>query len=123
MLTLYWVSVLGKLETKDALFGKIEYDRAVRPEKANGVLSEGQSNKLKWACVLRNLGTVMKYKVALYRSEEGISICVPALPGCWSEGDTEEEALENIQDAIREYLVALEERLEDAEVREVEMQG
>lgn len=65
----------------------------------------------------------MKYKVALYRSEEGISICVPALPGCWSEGDTEEEALENIQDAIREYLVALEERLEDAEVREVEMQG
>ena len=64
----------------------------------------------------------MKYKIALYRSEEGITVSVPALPGCWSEGDTEEEALTNIQDAIREYLAALEERLQDAEIREIEMQ-
>ena len=34
----------------------------------------------------------MKYKVALYRSDEGVSVSVPALPGCWSEGDTEAEA-------------------------------
>lgn len=65
---------------------------------------------------------MMKYKIALYRSEEGITVSVPALPGCWSEGDTEEEALANIQDAIREYLAALEERLQDVEVREIEMQ-
>ena len=45
----------------------------------------------------------MKYKIALHRSEEGITVSVPALPGYWSEGDTEEEALANIQDAIREY--------------------
>jgi predicted RNase H-like HicB family nuclease len=64
----------------------------------------------------------MKYKVALFRSDDGISVCVPALPGCWSEGDTEEEALANIQDAIREYLAALEDRFQDAEVREVEVQ-
>lgn len=64
----------------------------------------------------------MTYKVALYHSEEGVSICVPALPGCWSEGDTEEEALENIRDAVREYLTALEFHFEDAEAREVEMQ-
>ena len=66
----------------------------------------------------------MKYKIALYRSDEGITVSVPALPGCWSEGDTEEEALANIQDAIREYLAALEERLQDAdaEVHEVELQ-
>ena len=64
----------------------------------------------------------MRYKIALYHSEEGISICVPALPGCWSEGDTEERALENIQDAIREYLAALEDQLPDVEVHEVEMQ-
>jgi predicted RNase H-like HicB family nuclease len=63
----------------------------------------------------------MKYKVALHRTEEGISVSVPALPGCWSEGDTEEEALENIKDAIREFLAALEERVKDAEVREVEV--
>jgi predicted RNase H-like HicB family nuclease len=34
----------------------------------------------------------MKYKIAFYRSEEGITVSVPALPGCWSGGDTEEEA-------------------------------
>jgi len=64
----------------------------------------------------------MKYKVALHRTEEGISVSVPALPGCWSEGDTEEEALANIQDAIREYLAALEDRFKGAEVRDVEVQ-
>ena len=63
----------------------------------------------------------MKYKVALYRTDEGISVSVPALPGCWSEGDTEEEALANIRDAIQEYLAALEDRLQGAEVRELEV--
>lgn len=63
----------------------------------------------------------MKFKVAMYRTEEGISVSVPALPGCWSEGDTEEEALTNITDAIREYLAALEDRFEGAEVREIEV--
>jgi predicted RNase H-like HicB family nuclease len=53
----------------------------------------------------------MHYKIAIHREEEGISVSVPALPGCWSEGDTEEEALANIQDAIREYLAALEDRI------------
>jgi predicted RNase H-like HicB family nuclease len=64
----------------------------------------------------------MKYKVAIHRTDEGISVSVPALPGCWSEGDTEAEALDNIQDAIREYLAALEDRFQGAEVREVEVQ-
>ena len=64
----------------------------------------------------------MKYKVAIYRSEEGITVSVPALPGCWSEGDTQEEALANIQDAIREHLAALEDRFQGAEVSEVEVQ-
>jgi predicted RNase H-like HicB family nuclease len=63
----------------------------------------------------------MKYKVMLHRSDEGISVSVPALPGCWSEGDTEEEALANIRDAIEEYLAALEERLQGAELRELEV--
>jgi predicted RNase H-like HicB family nuclease len=63
----------------------------------------------------------MKYKVELHRTDEGISVSVPALPGCWSEGDTEEEALENIRDAIGEYLAALDDRMKGAEVYEVEV--
>lgn len=49
----------------------------------------------------------MNYKVILHESEEGYSVSCPVLPGCWSQGQTEEEALENIQDAIREYLAVL----------------
>ncbi len=48
----------------------------------------------------------MKFKVALYPSEEGVAVCVPSLSGCWSQGETVEEALENIAIAIREYLEA-----------------
>jgi predicted RNase H-like HicB family nuclease len=64
----------------------------------------------------------MTYKIVLHHTDEGISVSVPALPGCWSEGQTEPEALENIRDAIREYLAALEDRFRDADVREVEVQ-
>lgn len=48
----------------------------------------------------------MKYKMALQQSDEGVSVSVPGLPGCWSQGETEKEALENIEVAIREYLAA-----------------
>ena len=63
----------------------------------------------------------MKYKIALQQTDEGYSVYVPGLPGCWSQGATEEEALENIQDAIREYLAARDELLQGAEVREVDV--
>ena len=63
----------------------------------------------------------MKYKVAIYPSDEGCSVSVPGLPGCWSEGKTEEEALANIQDAIRDYLAAVTDELKDADIREIEV--
>jgi len=63
----------------------------------------------------------MKYKIAIHKSEEGYSVSVPGLPGCWSQGATEPEALENIRDAIREYLAVVEEQLKGEEVREVEI--
>jgi predicted RNase H-like HicB family nuclease len=63
----------------------------------------------------------MRYKIALQHSEEGYSVSVPGLPGCWSQGATEQEALENIQDAIYEYLAARDELLTGAIVREVEV--
>ncbi len=63
----------------------------------------------------------MRYKIALRKTDEGYSVSVPGLPGCWSQGATEEEALQNIQDAIGEYLVARDDLLEGAVVREVEV--
>ena len=46
----------------------------------------------------------MKYPVILIKSEEGIAISCPALPGCWSEGQTEGEAMVNIREAIQLWL-------------------
>jgi predicted RNase H-like HicB family nuclease len=63
----------------------------------------------------------MFYKVALQHTEEGFSVSCPGLPGCWSQGGTEEEALDNIRDAIREYLDVIDMNLLNAEVREVEV--
>ncbi len=63
----------------------------------------------------------MNYKVRLQESEEGYSVSCPGLPGCWSQGATEEEALENIKDAIQEYLAVVDELVKDADVREIEV--
>jgi predicted RNase H-like HicB family nuclease len=63
----------------------------------------------------------MKYIIALFKSGEGFSVSCPGLPGCWSQGATEQEAIENIQDAIKEYLAAVDELVPDAEVREVDV--
>jgi predicted RNase H-like HicB family nuclease len=61
----------------------------------------------------------VKYKVVVHESEEGFSVSCPGLPGCWSQGATEAEALENIQDAIREYLAAIDDLIRGQDVREV----
>ena len=63
----------------------------------------------------------MRYKIALLKTEEGYSVSVPGLPGCWSQGITEEEALQNIQDAIQEYLAVRDDLPEGAVIREVEV--
>ena len=63
----------------------------------------------------------MKYKVVLRESEEGFSVSCAGLPGCWSQGKTEEEALANIRKAIREYLEARDAVVKDQVTREVEV--
>jgi predicted RNase H-like HicB family nuclease len=50
----------------------------------------------------------MKYSIVLKKTEEGYSVFCPGLPGCWSQGDSETETLDNIRDAIQEYLAAKE---------------
>ena len=55
----------------------------------------------------------MKYIVKVEKTDEGYAIWCPGLPGCWSQGATEEEALENIKDAIETCLVTVEELVKD----------
>ena len=63
----------------------------------------------------------MRYRIAVHQSEEGFSVSVPGLPGCWSQGATDVEAVENIKDVIREYLAVFEEQLRGEEIREIEV--
>ena len=51
----------------------------------------------------------MKYPVVLYESDEGFAVSCPALPGCWSQGKTREDALVNIREAIQLWLESAEE--------------
>jgi predicted RNase H-like HicB family nuclease len=63
----------------------------------------------------------MKINVVLYPSEEGVAVSDPSLSGCWSQGETIEEALANIAVAVQEYLDTDMEPAEGAEVREIEV--
>lgn len=65
----------------------------------------------------------MIYKISLNESEEGFSASVPGLPGCWSQGETEEEALANIAEAIKEYLAVAEDLAKEdkGQIREIEV--
>lgn len=58
----------------------------------------------------------MKYEVAIHPDDDGFAVSVPGLPGCWSQGDSEQEALGNIETAIREYLEVVEGLLEGSTV-------
>lgn len=63
----------------------------------------------------------MKFRVRLERTEQGYAVWCPGLPGCWSQGATEEEALENIKDAIETYLATVDELLKDKATRLVDV--
>ena len=54
----------------------------------------------------------MKYKVIIHKAEEGGYWAeVPALPGCFSQGDTVEEVKANIKEAIEAYIESQEKDL------------
>jgi predicted RNase H-like HicB family nuclease len=61
------------------------------------------------------------YRVVLRQSEEGYSVSCPGLPGCWSQGKNEEEALANIQIAIQEYVEAAEALAREDDSRLIEV--
>jgi predicted RNase H-like HicB family nuclease len=64
----------------------------------------------------------MRYQVNIKKTEEGYAVWVPGLPGCWSQGLTEEDALENISEAIQDYLYTVNLlKTENDEIRYVEV--
>jgi predicted RNase H-like HicB family nuclease len=87
------------------------------------IAADRENRQLDWyiAAVLSENKFIMKYTVALRKSKEGYSVSCPGLPGCWSQGKTEKEALDNIQDAIQEYLEAAVKISKGSKLREVEV--
>lgn len=56
----------------------------------------------------------MEYSVIIHKAEEGgYWVEVPALPGCYSQGETVDEALDNVKEAIALYLETLREEGQD----------
>ena len=86
-------------------------------------LQPSQLLALQSGIAIHHFERIMLYKVALKKTDEGYSVSCPGLPGCWSQGNTEAEALENIADAIAEYLSVAAElaQAENTEMREVEV--
>ncbi len=100
----------------------IPHDEAMRMLRAATELNNAPSPNLPAKLSHDGFGGgYMRYRVALRKSEEGYSVSVPALPGCSSQGETEEEAIDNIKIAIEEYLSVLEEQFHDTDVKEVEV--
>ena len=62
----------------------------------------------------------MKYPVVVHKSEFGYDVHCPLLPGCNSQGETAEEVLENITDAIKTYLAMVSDE-EQGSLYEVEV--
>jgi predicted RNase H-like HicB family nuclease len=63
----------------------------------------------------------MRYSVNIQKTDEGYSVREPDLPGCWSQGATEEEALENIKEAIEDYVHVMDLLSAEKVVRYVEV--
>jgi predicted RNase H-like HicB family nuclease len=63
----------------------------------------------------------MVYRVRLRKTDEGYAVWCPGLPGCWSQGATEAEALDSIRDAIQTYLAMVEDSIEPSELGDVDV--
>ncbi|MBI5309059.1 MAG: type II toxin-antitoxin system HicB family antitoxin [Planctomycetes bacterium] len=63
----------------------------------------------------------MKYQVVINKTKYGYDAHCPALPGCHSQGETLEEAIENIKDAIKTFMQMVSEETKNSTVYEVEV--
>jgi predicted RNase H-like HicB family nuclease len=55
----------------------------------------------------------MNYNIKLKKSDEGFAVWCDNLPGCASQGETEEDAIQNIKEAIKEYIEIRKELIEN----------
>lgn len=69
------------------------------------------------------LGGIYEIQSESQEDRRRLRCLVPGLPGFWSQGHTEEEALANIKDAIQGYLKTVDELTKDKEARYVEVTG
>ncbi len=74
-----------------------------------------------YICWLIKEKAVVKYPVVVNKSQYGYDVHCPVLPGCHSQGDTLEDALENIKDAISTYMEMIADETKNAQVYEVEI--
>jgi predicted RNase H-like HicB family nuclease len=63
----------------------------------------------------------MQYKIKIKKNEEGYAVWCEDLPGCASQGETEEEAMTNIKEAIEDYLAVREELVKDEKLVLIEV--
>lgn len=63
----------------------------------------------------------MRYRVVLIESDEGYAVSCPELRGCHSQGATVDEALENIREAIRDWLAVQQQQRSRPKVIEAEV--
>jgi predicted RNase H-like HicB family nuclease len=63
----------------------------------------------------------MQYKIKIKKSEEGYAVWCEDLPGCASQGETEEEAMANIKEAIQDYLAVRDELVKDEKLVLIEV--
>ena len=59
--------------------------------------------------------------IMIKETDEGYRGACPALPGCWSQGKTKEEAVANISEAIQDYLAAISNVYKKQQYREIEV--
>ena len=105
----------------DLFFEFVLVDEAVDLHGAEDVADAVLTTNRK-APMIQASEDVMKLKIVLQASDEGgFTVYVPSLPGCVSEGDTEQQALDNIREAIELYLEPVEDDLAGSgnEVREI----
>ena len=63
----------------------------------------------------------MQYKVKLEKTDDGYAVWCPSMPGCWSQGKTVEETMDNVKYAIHAYLRTVDELSKDKETCYVEV--